>query len=650
MSAISFIELYKLPIDVDHKNVFDLGNYTGDDYFGEIYNFLNTQYQSISVSLFDSPSSINRAFKNTNGEMIITIPRDYSEIKDYNYALLMRGVESGGVVSRVIEKGIFYFVTGFSSDNQNTFSNPGKPTTTLKLKYDSWMNNLDAIYKCDRPQKIIRAHMPSYHTVDPSGNIFIPNYIYSENGNYRTIEKSFDYPVTNTYNAEVSSRYKILWMRIWTDGEGLYTSESTESGINYVEYNGRGCYPSNAALPILCIPFGLFDIKEQEFKGNIKYRYNGETILYDFPQYKSWSLAETNHIVKADFTFYPPIRYIFDTESNTIVIEQVLSKGLIWYKKDSSTYSNLFSGLNYAVLETGYASREVDLIHIESKHASNSDFSALVLDYTKIESNCLIYPSSYYSLFIGGEKQILIFPYGADYANIHIIAGDINAKYYIEYYSRKTSGDALIKKEKIKSLENQGEIIHINDSFDTYLRNSGNQTIVSGLQQIKNVAMAGAQLYAMPSASATVGFQNAVVEAKNFAAKLKDIDNAQDSIFLANVDALSNAYYQDLLMVRENNIVNPFDLNNIAIRQHLYGQEYLTMGKIIRNIKPNFEYLQTEDCVIPEITNEIERKEVEDICNRGVTKWHINNSADSETKRDISVLNEDVANKDTYLS
>ena len=649
MSAISFIELYKLPIDVDHKNVFDLGNYTGDDYYGEIYNFLNSQYQSISIPLFNSPTSINRAFKNTNGEMMITIPKDYSDIKDYNYALLMRGIESGGVVSRVIEKGIFYFVTGFSSDNQNTFSNPGKPTTTLKLKYDSWMNNLDSIYKCDRPQKITRSHIQSYHRNSDTSTVFIPNYIYSENGNYRTIEKSFDYPAYNVYNPEVSSRYKILWLRVWLDGEGLFIEH--EDGGAKVGYSGRGCYPSNGAIPIVCIPFALFDIVTQEFISTIKYKYKNETVLYDFCINKSWRMKKTNHIVKADLTFYPPIRYIFDVENNCIVIENVLMKrDNIYIDAGGGAYTPLFYNINSVVIETGYLSIEVDLIHIESKHANNSDFTSLVLDYTKIESNCLIYPSFYYSLFIGGEKQVLLFPYGADYANIHIIAGDINAKYYIEYYSYSSEGDILIKKEKIKSLENQGEIVHINDSFDTYLRNSGNQTIVNGIQQLFNLVTYGAQSIAMPSGKGMIGLQSPAFSAANYAAKLSDIDNSQDSIFLPTVDSLSNAYYQDILMVRKNSINSPFDLYKIAQNQHLYGQEYSIMGRIIRNVKPNFEYLQTENCVMPEITNEIERKEVEEICNKGVTKWHINNLSDTQTKKDIATLNVDVPNKDNALN
>ena len=653
MSAISFIELYKLPIDVDHKNVFDLGNYTGDNYYGEIYNFLNSQYQSISIPLFNSPASINRAFKNINGEMMITIPKDYSDIKDYNYALLMRGVESGGVVSRVIEKGIFYFVTGFSSDNQNTFSNTGKPTTTLKLKYDSWMNNLDLLYKYDKPQQFIQGHIKETIKVNDS---YYPNSIYGSSNDITHIETGSDLP----------NRYKVLWMRIWMDTSEIYY----KTGESYINSYTKGCYVSHSKTPILFIPYLVIDTLT--LSPIYTYKWGG------YPIDGSVSVNSISNILKIDLTYYPPFKYTFYNDTISIGTQGffMMQVGNVYVKRDSNYisvcvyYNQLTSNLTPSApfdvpAVFGYLKNSGDtpekILSEEISISLTSLYNYTANQYLSTYNNSPIYqtyPYTFYSIMCNGSSYPIIFYKDSIKCKIMIYSEKISPYYIIKFYDKN---DLKIYESKPVFVQNTGSILTGYSAYDAYLRNNGNQlnmqyerlktnalkSAVNNVISIGNSGNINSFLNNSKNFVKNIGFDliDYNIDKKSLDARIEDIRNSQGIFNMPSIDANSNIM-QDLVLIRYFYPSNDIDFSYIASINHYFGKNMSFTDNLMKSNKKIFDYKKANNVDLPFITNIYEKSELVSSINSGITLWHIDSTLEGNFLEALKTMNKKINNPD----
>ena len=76
------------------------------------------------------------------------------------------------------------------------------------------------------------------------------------------------------------------------------------------------------------------------------------------------------------------------------------------------------------------------------------------------------------------------------------------------------------------------------------------------------------------------------------------------------------------------------ELNDIMGQIYLYGYKYPVIGSVKSNNRIWFDYCQTENCILSEIPNNRDRKELENAFNRGITKWHYNDGFGINVKFD----------------
>lgn len=151
---IKKLTLYKTKLDYDYNNVIDSG---------KNYELTKREYKENILDAFYSPLSIYngdaKSGREKDGELTISIARDYETLRNYNYAVIEN------------ENGFnFYFITSIDGENDSE-----TPITFLSLKRDAWSNNIDIITDktIEDRNNIIRSHRPRWYT---DGGLFYPYY------------------------------------------------------------------------------------------------------------------------------------------------------------------------------------------------------------------------------------------------------------------------------------------------------------------------------------------------------------------------------------------------------------------------------------------------------------------------------------------
>ena len=121
---IKKLTLYKTKLDYDYNNVIDSG---------KNYELTKKEYKENILDAFYSPLSIYngdaKSGREKDGELTISIARDYETLRNYNYAV----IENANGFN-------FYFITSIDGENDSE-----TPITFLSLKRDAWSNNIDII-------------------------------------------------------------------------------------------------------------------------------------------------------------------------------------------------------------------------------------------------------------------------------------------------------------------------------------------------------------------------------------------------------------------------------------------------------------------------------------------------------------------------
>lgn len=168
---IKSLTLYKTQLDSQYKNVIDSGR---DGVMSK--NRFKTQVLDAYYSPLVIYNSNNiKSVKETDGDMVISISREYTDIMNdgYNYVVIDNG-------SQVY----FYFITNMESLNDGN-----NPSMLIGLERDAWSNNIEYFTSNNHDDKnqVIRSHFNRWHG---GKNSLYPYYIPSNDiSNFTTKTK-----------------------------------------------------------------------------------------------------------------------------------------------------------------------------------------------------------------------------------------------------------------------------------------------------------------------------------------------------------------------------------------------------------------------------------------------------------------------------
>lgn len=605
--------LFKVPFDNSYRDVYDFpNNLTSDVIFARISALA---FPSITI---DYPAV--RSFKSTNNKTSISVSYPYNQIKNYNY--LVVEVEEDVTYE-------FYFITGFDSLNESDI----KPSTNILIEWDCWLNNIGSIYQSNRKQSYQYGHIKD--SIYFNDSKIYPNPIYGAAAELDLIESAAD--VTTT-------RYKVLWMRIWVDVPDMYIKRNNEYAYIY----NTGCYFTHSRSPILFVPYLVVDT--YTMTKVYGYTWDGKEVDGTVSVYSS------DHILKLDLTYYPPFTYRIETDKSITILfgpgGTIMKVGEVYYKT-ADTYNSIgqyfekifdFTNIKlpnpisliYAIDNSSGISAKLTIAEtyniFNPTYADYNENAYLTnFDHSSIR---YLYPYYYHSILCNSGSTPIIFYKNSISCRITVYSETISPYYVLTFYD----ADGLqVHRSKPVFIQNTGSILYANSAYDAYLRNNGNQLQVQYDQiQVSTIKNAASLITSSMRGVSNSGYSSTIIRGlqsgtnialdyymskKALDAKIADIRNAQGTFNMPAIDANANIM-QDLLLLRSFSPANATDFEAIATNEQYYGKQLNFVQALNSSNKLMFDYRQTVNACLPEVTNIDERRTLESALNRGIRFWH----------------------------
>lgn len=597
-------QLFKTGLDPAYTNVYD--GYTTETQY---YNFLNTF--PVKTQVVDIlPEGNNRSIKSKDGNMFLVINMSYDDIMFYGYNYIM--LDYVKIYDEFESPRRYYFITNVESLNDEyTPTSTRKPSCRLTLKYDAWANNyLDYIRTDTHMQKAARL----------TQNHYLPGA-----GENPLITVKSDIP-----NLEPTSK-NILFSNIV--GEGLlclavqlsYEKCSITSGDLQVK---DSVMPSQRNAPVVYIPVKWYNV-DGGTSGSISLKDSNGSII---------TVIGTNGI----FTLQNYINHV-----------AVLDAWLTFYGCNVNELPNAdgsYSLLNSYVVRVGLSTTDSEDMYFYAAAATNYVYTKTIdcSNYLQFPSSSDYSKSGYDELKVFSE-ELNIYPFKAkslkiqnNYLNLSInnvrtqqitIRRSNSTTAYI-VWNRFTNNNASTP---LNTKDYQvGKFI---DSLDLYYMKNSNIAQINEARAWTKIgfstakaAFGGGLLAATGGAagygSLVGGFEgvaSGILDIHTIDAIARDANNALDSYDLPpNIG--SDSYYFDGVFVVDTSIENETTRKAYFYDTHMSGSyvsEYVSINNTERKM---FDFIKTVNCSLPTIPNIMHRKEIEDACNRGVRKFHINYS------------------------
>ena len=630
-NSITFL---RVPFDSTYRNIYRFPDITSA-YPQNIYNRFIRDFDFYVYNLS------NKSFKITNNRITIPVVNagqsediaNYYNVSKYNYCAINT---SSGIK--------FYFITHYSTLNQNTFNG----SIEITIEYDCWLNNIayfDSTSNASLPQMCVRSHI--WDTFLYQGKYYPRNISFPSNG------LLYQHKLINT-----TKRYRILWLRMLLATDKFW--------IEYIDgFKPLTIYSpnkSNLQLPYVYAPVAVFDTGTKEYvtDGSWTLKVLKGTFQDDYSiGCFEFLLNKTGIIVSADFTYYPPFTYYQDGSNKRFIIEN--SQNVEWKMlqtkltvNDTVSYEPVYSFYyNYGdIKQTSsgvlcstslsnanqfYYQTDIEIPSMTAKQYSDG----------KLPQE-LQYPFIYYTVDIGGDSTQLVIPEGC--VKFSFITKTLNEStvWYVDYYD---DTGAVIYQTKEIPIPYFGSIPIATDSESLFYRNQGSQFkaqqdisttkyVVNTIKGAYNtgagigVAAAGAStgnigmavsgmnqgtngIFGMVDASVT-----AYAENKMFSAKQEDLQNMADYVAFSSANCLDSVYHQNVALLYSHEAVNDTAYRSLVNEINRYGVPVNKQNSMFVFDHDIFNYKQFVNTQFPFITNAQERFTLESVFNRGVTVWN----------------------------
>lgn len=642
---IERLQLFKTPLDVTHRNVIDFIKENVPS--GRDYNklYLNTLLKSFPNYLVTTPANI-RATKCDERGCTITLPRSYTQIKQYNYISFrnMNDVHTYG------------FITNITSENESETN----PSCTLTVLFDVWANNIEYLTTGTAINKTTCKH---YDRSYMDNGYVKPKYLYR-------LDNKFDV----TKSIYRTDRYKVLFLVLEiapNKGENInkypYKSDIyLKDNIDPSTYNKETFVTTTLTSnyyrkDLLYCPVGVINENTGKLiSGSIKSSVECQLMLNNvtFTQYnkiyKTYGRAIggalfgelTSYITKAYYTTHSPFYY--SPETPNIIIDMPILE--LPVNENESVPVICALGDKNGSLFTQIQSDEV-LLGSYSQYKIinpyNETYSLTLgignIDATQIHNTIYSnitsepvfnrYPFKYKSIFYNHEEIII--------DNISI-EGDQNFEIDITNETAQSKLTCYIDDKKFMNvggeyLKNSGLITYSIDALDDYLIRNGNAINIEkmnlnfkGIKSLLTGATKSILTFANSESSNTsklsaIGntYFDIVQKAfdyHSFNSKFDDLENTPPTVH--SYTGEDDTYYQDRCIIIDNEATDTVNRSKAMFDVYLYGYNLNDTGNILTNCRRYFDFIKTENCSLLGNLSEYERTELQSIFNRGVIKNH----------------------------
>lgn len=532
---------------------------------------------------------------NPNKKVKIVLP---SPIESYLYNYMI--VETKDEENRYHY--YYYFIT-----EQHNNSNAG--TTIYTCEWDAWNNNINN-FDYNKTAICTRRHVKDFREL--SDGTFAPLYYLTDEPEAATEERIIDFSITYNYPDNEGGEYRMLWLRLYFDNEATLTTADGESS--------PGAYPLMAPFKVVYLPYcyirPLNRLPALTLMTEFTPSYgnpNNETVPFVYnvlygavttPGYeelynKLMSLLSSTHLIGGEFTFV----------SNQSFDATYLGKLTV----DGEEYNVITNFTNNRQGHSNYVTKLYTIPTVSGANAANA-YKSNGLSFKKEYCGRFYnYPYYYFILYANRQKYNILPHETAE--SIYFTLDNLNKSAPQINWSTKGFGynDSWV------SLSPVGSIPFAIDSLQEFLRNQGAQFATNSTLSLISNSL-NLAFMAKPRFQAT-GAVSLIGSLVNPIASLWDIERQQDKLNLPTNNAINDLKFQDDVILMRAELVDEH-ANRLAEYFNSYGIAWNTYHKIFEVTHNNFDYVQSSDVTFPEITDALDRVEIERMFKSGVRIWH----------------------------
>lgn len=654
---ISIATMYQSPFDNTYANVPDFSTLSKYDEtsFGRSLEFWLDNGKKKTIY----PTA--KSFTPNDREVIYATvtTNETLDYQSYNYCILLCKPDNDTITSTRY----FYFIEDIVLINSLKES-----TLKITLSKDIWATYMAEIKNYTMPsQKIIRRHVPEFYSAGGD--------TYSDHLQENIVDKVIDLrrDLILPYNSPVQTtddRYDILWVRLKLNptlplfikvGDEYRNFKSTAYKYGLFKY--------------VFFPIGYYIASG--FRSDM-IRINGETIL----ALDSFVLPETDILISADLTFYPPFYYTCNYNIQEDILEVNIGD---WESR--TIYAN--NGNEYVPVLTGYASIGVTQERVYERIYNVSDIADV---FDKNNPNVSLenllrchafqyYPYLKYSIRCPDGSIITInSPRIVHQIVIHFAPTDSSIEYWIRCYDAK--GEILTTEDTRTFAQATGSIPQTVSNYENFLLSSAlkystqyehslnaadlrrDREVSANVSNIgQSIGQIGGGLGLMAVTGGALGgsnvgqgVSNIIKSGKNiyFAQReynletnyikdLKQADMQQIKYTMANKPSatsdLGDWYFQDRFIVYKEFPVLYDHLKNDMAEFTYFGYNQSVLDNPLKNVRQYYDYVKIEGVLKPLsfIANPVHRNIFASILLEGTRKWHIDNYPNNFTTLDLDI-------------
>ena len=580
---IKSLTLYKTLLDSEYTNVID----------GGLRSSLSNK--TLKTTIFDayySPRVIYntdnniKSTKQSDGVMTVVIDIPYDTIlnEGFNYAIINDGATNF----------YFFIVSGSSLNDGQT------PSCSILLKRDAWCNNIGQI--TDHTEKdrnmVVRSHMERVWT--PGDNTFRANHIMSNDVTNIRMEDSIIYDQTSL----------VVWVGFRLSPDA-YAGTTDESRTQLKNMSGMlGFAPSELACPVFYVPLCIASL---ESDATLSYSYNltfnGTTMSNSVTDVKNRVNFFSDIFLEAFITTTPPFHY--SLSGSSITVNGSFTSTAILYDTDGTPVYN--TGMTVRYCSAGPDNSNVTtsgsytyMSPMDNFTADDSTGSLYFDPFAKYEDVLYLEPRIYTTPFVR-----LQFNYGSFSEEYNTPFRPIAHSYKID---RKYSTSPFIytyldgKLRGFSPTQSVGRLPTTPNKWDSFLTSA----LINTAQSTISGAMVGG--WAGAAGGAVGGLLSAGAQAATIATTTTQ-PQVPSTLAGNNVPLLFPHYRVSVWKDQS-------DVEDICGKCFVYGYTFPRVASVFSNCRVWFDYCQTEECNLANFTNYLDRKELEQAFNRGLTKWH----------------------------
>lgn len=589
---IKTLTLYKTKLDAEYNNVIDTGVDTylnNTTYKTEV---LDAYYNNIIFYNGDVKSG-----QENNGILTIRITKDYTELLNYNYVCINNG-----------NKNYFYFITNMIGLNDSE-----NPITEITLKRDAWSNNIEYFTNHQETdiQQILRSHFIRWYD-DGNSMTFWPYYYNTDDRANITKFKNEQFLYTSAGNYVVW-----CWFRVSNDCK-IGPPENAVPIKN--AYFGKSYFDS--AAPVYIFPVAIltgFTDGVPNFDFNFIFNGNSINMSTAGQLLKAFDF-NSDKFIEAGLTIYPPFSYT--CSGSTITASNVITTtASIINELNEVIYNpaNDFAQICYVVVSyssTAYTTINYEYTNTLTGFAVDGNVGAILFD-----------PEANYRNVKYFEPRL----YCAPFVDINFICSNLSIP--IEIMQDRTKFKAIVNYggkisplvscflndtliASYNNLQASGNIPTSINKWESFLSKAVTNVGLNAISATLSGAISGGSMGAAMGAVGALG-----------SGITSTVNNMVETASRPNTTSQPSEIASDNIpryipKIVKSMWVNEREIEGIAGELYTYGYRYRTTRSVKYNCRVWFDYCQTENCKLPDVTNLNDRAQLEQAFNRGLTKWH----------------------------